>query len=623
LLAAIAIGSAAARTGLGWAMLRLADQAETQRAAERLNHDADLAVQGFDRLLAKAGDDLADLASSPDAPVALPGNGLVVRVTATRVEPVTGAVLLYVPVVAERAEAPAALFAGGEAAEYSGHPDQAADAYRQLARAPAATTRAAALVGLARVLRTHGRADQALAAYTHLSTLGDTPVLGLPAELVAREARLDLLATTGNVKAAAEEARALRSDLARARWALTRGQFEQALDVTSAAGGLSGGPAAADLARAAAVADGWRLWQLTPASRGRQTMRLGDRTFLLLWAGTAERAAVWVVEPASLLRSLTLDASLRVTMSDADGFRVAGPADRLPGDVVRAAAETRLPWTLHVGRSATIAPTASTRRELIIAGLLLMAVFLAAGSYAIGRAVSRELELARMQAGFVSAVSHEFRTPLAAMRQLSELLAAGRVARDDKRQQYYESLAAESRRLQRLVENLLNIGRLEARVPPPPREPVDAAALLRAVVDDFQAQLARPACQIEVSASTGAAVIMADREALALAVSNLLDNAVKYGGAGRRVHVAWARQGQRVALSVRDEGPGISADEQRQIFRKFVRGAAAAATKARGTGVGLAMVQQIALNHGGEVRVDSQPGAGATFTLFLPLADAP
>jgi signal transduction histidine kinase len=114
--------------------------------------------------------------------------------------------------------------------------------------------------------------------------------------------------------------------------------------------------------------------------------------------------------------------------------------------------------------------------------------------------------------------------------------------------------------------------------------------------------------------------MLADRAAVSLALHNLLDNAVKYSGGRGPVRVEWARKANRIALSVRDDGPGIAPDERRRIFQRFVRGAAASAANVRGTGLGLAVVQLIAEAHGGDVVVDSAPGAGATFTLLLPAA---
>ena len=228
------------------------------------------------------------------------------------------------------------------------------------------------------------------------------------------------------------------------------------------------------------------------------------------------------------------------------------------------------------------------------------------------------MELARLQSDFVAAVSHEFRTPLAAMRQLSELLAAGRVPSEDRRQQHYESLAGESRRLQGLVENVLDFGALEAGTRAFSLEPVDPRMFIEQVVAEFRSQMGQPDCRIELTGNTGTLRLLADAEALSVALRNLLDNAVKYSRSTGAIRVNWTAEGDRIALRVHDEGPGIDPIEQRRIFQKFVRGSAATSAKVKGAGLGLAMVHHIVAGHGGEVRVSSEPGAGATFTLLLP-----
>jgi two-component system phosphate regulon sensor histidine kinase PhoR len=170
------------------------------------------------------------------------------------------------------------------------------------------------------------------------------------------------------------------------------------------------------------------------------------------------------------------------------------------------------------------------------------------------------------------------------------------------------------------VENLLDFGRLDARLRPYRLVPVDPRALVAQVVEEFRSQLSRPDCEIEVAGSAEEMEMLADRAAVTLALHNLLDNAVKYSGGRGPVRVDWTRKADRIAISVRDYGPGIPPDERLRIFQRFVRGAAASTANVRGTGLGLAMVQLIAEAHGGEVVVDSEPGAGATFTLLLPAA---
>jgi signal transduction histidine kinase len=351
-------------------------------------------------------------------------------------------------------------------------------------------------------------------------------------------------------------------------------------------------------------------------------MHAGGMALLAAWRSGADRIALWIVPADELLRTLPTDPQTAIALSDPAGSAVAGVLDGPGRTAVRPPTDTRLPWTVHARPATNVASRSGlTRGRLIVLGLAMMVTFLLAGFSFIGRAIKQEMDLARLQSDFVSAVSHEFRTPLAAMRQLSELLAAGRVPDRARQQQYYESLAGESRRLQRLVENLLDFGRLQAGAPPFRRESLDLRTLVEQVVSEFRARLSRPDCRIDVSGDDAPVRLLADADAIALALHNVLDNAVKYGGAGGGVWISWAREGSRVALRVRDEGPGIAAHERTRIFERFVRGTAAAAGNVRGTGIGLAMVQQVVISHGGEVRVDSAPGTGSVFTISLPMTE--
>jgi two-component system, OmpR family, phosphate regulon sensor histidine kinase PhoR len=220
----------------------------------------------------------------------------------------------------------------------------------------------------------------------------------------------------------------------------------------------------------------------------------------------------------------------------------------------------------------------------------------------------------------VSAVSHEFRTPLAAMRQLSEVLAAGRVPDQARQIQYFEALSSESRRLQRLVENLLDFGRLQAGNAVYRFQPVEPRALVERVVTEFRGQVSLASCHVDIVGADECGRVLADPDAVGLALYNLLDNAVKYGGTEPHVDVSWERQGSRIALHVRDHGPGVPPEERVRIFERFVRGSASAAARVRGTGIGLALVKQIATGHGGDVAVEPAPGTGSVFTIWLPVA---
>jgi signal transduction histidine kinase len=371
---------------------------------------------------------------------------------------------------------------------------------------------------------------------------------------------------------------------------------------------------------AEAVSQWWSGFGRDPSQRGQATIWCGTDAYLVVWRGPPERRAVLVTTPASLLRPLLKEAGLSYAAVDSDGRVVAGRRDPAVRSVVRTPAETRLPWTLYLasGQKRDFAGLLGRQRFLLfITGIV--ALFLISGSYLIARAIRREIAVARMQSDFVSAVSHEFRSPLTSIRQLSELLALGRIPNEGRRQIYYETLVRETTRLQRLVEGLLNFGRMEAGARQYRFEPLDTASLVHRVAAEFEPQISAAGRRIEIEGRDEPCIIEADPEALSVALRNLVDNALKYAPDCPSVRVQWGVENSQVAISVHDQGPGIPAEEKKAIFRRFVRGSAAEAANVKGSGVGLAMVHHIVAAHGGNVSLASKPGAGSIFTILLPL----
>ncbi len=260
------------------------------------------------------------------------------------------------------------------------------------------------------------------------------------------------------------------------------------------------------------------------------------------------------------------------------------------------------------------------RRRLLLGGLAAAIGLALVAGYAIVRSVARELDVARLQTDFVSAVSHEFRTPLASLRQLSELLVEGRVPSDQRRQEYYQSLRRESERLHRLVESILDFGRMEVGAREYQLESLDTESFIQGVAEEFAQEVRDHDYTVEIQVEKSLPRLAADREALGRAIWNLLDNAVKYSPNCRTIWFQASRAGDRVAIRVRDRGLGIAPAEQPHIFDKFFRASMAKAAGVRGTGLGLAMVRHIVAAHGGQLHVESQPGAGSTFTILLPPA---
>jgi signal transduction histidine kinase len=235
----------------------------------------------------------------------------------------------------------------------------------------------------------------------------------------------------------------------------------------------------------------------------------------------------------------------------------------------------------------------------------------------------RERELARLRADFVSSVSHELRTPLAQIRMFAETLRLGRVRSEAERTRSVEIIDQEARRLGTLVDNVLQFSRAERRQVRLSPEPADLGPLVRDALETFAplAAARKVSLREEIDDGVWASV---DRGAFRQMLLNLLDNAVKYGPPGQTVEVGLARAAGRARVWVRDQGPGIPPRERERVFAPFVRLERDAGSAVAGSGIGLAVVAQLAAAQGGRVAVEDAPGGGARFTVDLPaLADRP
>jgi signal transduction histidine kinase len=231
----------------------------------------------------------------------------------------------------------------------------------------------------------------------------------------------------------------------------------------------------------------------------------------------------------------------------------------------------------------------------------------------------RQQELVRLRDDFVSGVSHELRTPLAQIRLFADLLESGRLATGEQRSRSIRIINEESRRLSWLVENILHFSRSQrgaGRIAP---QPVEAAPLVREIVDGF-APLARERdARFAVSADDGV-VVRVDADALRQVLLNLLDNAVKYGPTGQTVRVRVELRGLSLRVSVDDRGPGIPLEERARVWEPYRRLPRDAEGATGGSGIGLAVVKDLVELHGGRVGVAEAPGGGARFWFELPYA---
>jgi signal transduction histidine kinase len=579
-----------------WLAARLMQQdrdLESQRLAERRELAAADAVQALSARLA----DPRLLTTSPG-----PG-AILVRFPDTP--------LLFQDSIQPAAEAPPELFQEAESLEFQHNdPASAIIRYTELARAKAPSTRAAALYRLARALHAMGRDGEALDAYARLGRLESATIAGWPAPVAAAWGRCSILAAMARHSDLKRESAALLDLLISARYPLTRSAYEAFAGDASLWSGRPR-PTTLESLTTAVLA----LRADPPSASGRSVVHLGNEPITLVWShNTVFAASSGFIEREWLRRG-----AHPVWLRDDRGFTI-GTA-RAGAAAVRHPIDSDLPWTIFA-LTPPEHPPAAARRKLLLVFLVAVGLFTLAGAAIVLRALRRELTLARMQEDFVAAVSHEFRTPLTTLLQLTEALEDGRVASEDRRIAYYRSLSRATQRLNRLVEDLLDFRRMQSGAFEYRRTTIATSEFTEQLAADFQREVADLGFHLHVRIGPAVSVL-ADREALARAIWNLLDNAVKYSGSARTIELAVVPAGADIEWTVRDHGMGIPAGEQPNVFQKFFRGAQARHAGIRGTGIGLAMVAQIAAAHGGRVSVSSREGGGSLFTLSIPIEGAP
>lgn len=250
---------------------------------------------------------------------------------------------------------------------------------------------------------------------------------------------------------------------------------------------------------------------------------------------------------------------------------------------------------------------------LLIAGILVFGLVLTI------RSVSHELELARMKSDFVSTVSHEFKSPLTSIRQLAEMLQSGRVPSEERRQKYYDVLLEQSERLTLLTDNILSLAKIEEGRAEFTFETTDISVLLTEVVTSIQERVRHEGFDIGLAAQDALPLLAVDRTALSQAVTNLVDNAIKYSGDSRKISVRASLEEQAVAITVEDFGIGIKKEDIPRLFERFYRGGDELTRAVKGSGLGLTLVREIVAAHRGKVIVESEPGKGSMFSIRLPL----
>ena len=252
---------------------------------------------------------------------------------------------------------------------------------------------------------------------------------------------------------------------------------------------------------------------------------------------------------------------------------------------------------------------------------ILMTMVLIGGIGLALRTVSRMMKLSQMKTDFVSNVSHELRTPLSSIRVFGEFMKLGRVREPEKICEYGEHIETESRRLTQLINNILDFSKIESGRKTYRTEAACVEEVVAEVLKTCDVRLRQQGFEVVYEGPRAPLpAVLIDREAIAQALINLLDNAVKYSESAERkeIVVSVGQTAGFVTVSVRDYGVGIPREEQQKIFEKFYRVSTGLVHDVKGSGLGLSLVKHIVEAHRGRVRVESELGRGSTFTIYLP-----
>jgi two-component system phosphate regulon sensor histidine kinase PhoR len=235
--------------------------------------------------------------------------------------------------------------------------------------------------------------------------------------------------------------------------------------------------------------------------------------------------------------------------------------------------------------------------------------------------ILRQKRLSEMKNDFIANMTHELKTPISTIALSCEVIAEPEIVNEPERlREYARIIRSENERLRTQVERVLQISTLDKGDPGLKQDRVDMHAVAHEVADQFKLSLQERNVTLDMRLDAARSVVIGDKVHLTSALTNLVDNALKYGPDNSRIELCTCNVGGRLLIAVKDHGIGIKREDQKHIFERFYRVHTGNVHDVKGFGLGLHYVQQIAHAHNGDVTVESTPGQGSTFTLHLPQA---
>lgn len=259
-------------------------------------------------------------------------------------------------------------------------------------------------------------------------------------------------------------------------------------------------------------------------------------------------------------------------------------------------------------------------RGFLYISLILLAIFIVAivtGGILLTRLTLSNIKDARRKTSFVASVSHELKTPLTSIRMYAELLLSKRIKDREKTERYLAAIISESRRLARLINNVLDFGKLEQGQKKYQKQPMELDLFLKQIISNHTLRIKKHNLEIRIQIDTGSYLVTTDKDAVEQVILNLVDNVLKYAAKGKFIEFKLTEQAGTVLLKICDDGPGIPKVHQTRIFEKFYRVDNSLTARQPGSGLGLSIAYQIINDLGGDLSFEARSPHGCCFVMRI------